>query len=191
MEPDSGAWSRSLEPPVHKTLPEEFSIRLFRENSSSRLFWKNSSSRLVDSYGRTQLMFYLKHAVPSHSSSLLTVTVRTLSYIWHSKWDMLHVTCYMQSVMCYMWLVTCYVKALLSMGKQGTKSFARDFLEQYSSFLTLGLPWPGWDIASDNKVLWHKNCVWRAIFNNIKNIQQYPSGRLICDYSGYCLQHNL
>ena len=79
-----------LEPPVHKTLPEDFSIRLFRENSSSRLFWnnsssrhfrKNSSSRLVDSYGRTQLMFYLKHAVPSHSSSLLTVTVRTLSYI--------------------------------------------------------------------------------------------------------------
>ena len=133
---DYGIWSRILEPPVHKTLPEEFSIRLFRENSSSRLFWKNSSSRLfrknsssrlVDSYGRTQLMFYLKHAVPSHSSSLLTVTVRTLSYIWHSKWDMLHVTCYMQSVMCYMWLVTCYVKALLSMGKQGTKSFARDF----------------------------------------------------------------
>ena len=134
---DYGIWSRILEPPVHKTLPEEFSIRLFRKNSSSRLFWKNSSSRLfrknsssrlVDSYGRTQLMFYLKHAVPSHSSSLLTVTVRTLSYIWHSKWDMLHVTCYMQSVMCYMWLVTCYVKALLSMGKQGTKSFARDFL---------------------------------------------------------------
>ena len=29
--------------------------------------------------------------------------------------------------MCYMGLVTCYVKALLSMGKQGTKSFARDF----------------------------------------------------------------
>ena len=28
----------------------------------------------------------------------------------------------MQSVMCYMGLVTCYVKALLSMGKQGTKS---------------------------------------------------------------------
>ena len=117
---DYGIWSRILEPPVHKTLPEEFSIRLFRENSSSRLIWKNSSSRLfrknsssrlVDSYGRTQLMFYLKHAVPSHSSSLLTVTVRTLSYIWHSKWDMLHVTCYMQSVMCYMWLVTCYVKA--------------------------------------------------------------------------------
>ena len=25
--------------------------------------------------------------------------------------------------------VTCYVKALLSMGKQGTKSFARDFLD--------------------------------------------------------------
>ena len=128
-----GAW---MEPPVHKTLPEEFSIRLFRENSSSRLFWKNSSSRLfrknsssrlVDSYGRTQLMFYLKHAVPSHSSSLLTVTVRTLSYIWHSKWDMLHVTCYMQSVMCYMWLVTCYVKALLSMGKQGTKSSAQPY----------------------------------------------------------------
>ena len=40
---------------------------------------------------------------------------------------MLLVTCYMQSVMCYMGLVTCYVKALLSMGKQGTKSFARDF----------------------------------------------------------------
>ena len=34
------------------------------------------------------------------------------------------------SVMCYMGLVTCYVKALLSMGKQGTKSFARDFLER-------------------------------------------------------------
>ena len=33
----------------------------------------------------------------------------------------------MQSAMCYMGLVTCYVKALLSMGKQGTKSFARDF----------------------------------------------------------------
>ena len=129
-------------PPISLSLPEEFSIRLFRKNSSSslfrrnsssRLFQKNSSSRLVDSYGRTQLMFYLKHAVPSHSSSLLTVTVRTLSYIWHSKWDMLHVTCYMQSVMCYMWLVTCYVKALLSMGKQGTKSFARDFFTSSSS----------------------------------------------------------
>ena len=40
---------------------------------------------------------------------------------------MLHVTCYMQSVMCYMRLVTYNVKALLSMGKQGTKSFASDF----------------------------------------------------------------
>ena len=30
---------------------------------------------------------------------------------------------------CYKGLVTCYVKALLSMGKQGTKSFARDFFD--------------------------------------------------------------
>ena len=39
----------------------------------------------------------------------------------------LHVTCDMLHAKCYKGLVTCYVKALLSMGKQGTKSFARDF----------------------------------------------------------------
>ena len=69
-------------------------------------------------------------------------------YVWHLLWYMtcyvLHVTCDMLCVKCDMWLVTCYMwhimcyvnvwhvacetfylKALLSMGKQGTMSVAR------------------------------------------------------------------
>ena len=40
---------------------------------------------------------------------------------------MLHVTCYMQSIMCYVTCDTLGLKALLSLGKQGTKCFGRDF----------------------------------------------------------------
>ena len=38
--------------------------------------------------------------------------------------------------MCYMGLMTCNVKALLSMGKQGTKSFAHDFLVPWGTRVT-------------------------------------------------------
>ena len=68
-----------------KTLPEESSMRLLCKNGNSsrgiysyiRLLRKTI---MEDSYGRTQLRFYLKHACPSHSSSeYVLVTVRTLS----------------------------------------------------------------------------------------------------------------
>ena len=131
----------------HKTLPEESSIRLLCKNGNSsrgiysyeRLLPKNGdSSRGIYSYIRllrkTTVDVLPKTQAPSHSSSVYVLV--QMIQIWGEinycmSWSRLNCCAnilVIQCVMCYMGLVTCYVKALLSMGKQGTKSFARDFL---------------------------------------------------------------
>ena len=61
------------------------------------------------------------------SEFIPTQAIRLLLSGLSVTYDIVSVTCDILHAKCHVLHVTCYIKALLSMGKQGTKSFARDF----------------------------------------------------------------
>ena len=63
----------------------------------------------------------------------VSILSRVTCYMWH-------VTCEVLCVACDLW----HVKALLSIGKQGTKSFARDFFSRNDKWEKSWLPFNLW-----------------------------------------------